>query len=197
METIHLSDLLELLDSDSCLPDPCMYQYYKGLTNNTIIINDEIHDNLLEMAVLPLLEMDKDPNVEHIDIILNSCGGDIYSGFSFVSALERITTNTTIHIVGMAASMGGLIAMAKGSHLKTVCDPFSVGLIHSGSRYVGGSTHAVRDTFKFAERYEEKIKNYILSHTKIDEAMYAEIERQEFWMDAEDMLKYDVVQEII
>lgn len=197
MEPISLEELLEMLGTDSCLPDPRMYQYYKGLTNNTIIINDEINDNLLETAILPLLQMDQDPNVDHIDVIVNSGGGDIYNGFAFVSALERITTNTTIHIVGMAASMGGLIAMAKGEHLKTVCDPFSVGLIHSGSRYVGGSTHAVRDTFKFAERYEEKIKNYILSHTKIDEDMYAEIERQEFWMDADDMLKYNVVQEII
>ena len=62
---------------------------------------------------------------------------------------------------------------------------------------MSGSSHAVRDTFKFSERYEEKIKNYILTHTKIDEEMYKEIERQEFWMDAEDMLKYGIVDKII
>jgi ATP-dependent protease ClpP protease subunit len=60
-----------------------------------------------------------------------------------------------------------------------------------------GSTHAVRDTFKFSEKYEDKIKEYILSHTNIDETMYNEIERQEFWMDANDMLKYGIVNEII
>ena len=87
--------------------------------------------------------------------------------------------------------------MAKNPNLKVICDRFAVGLIHSGSQYMSGSTHAVRDTFKFSERYEEKIKNYILTHTNIDEKMYAEIERQEFWMDAEDMLKYGIVDEII
>jgi ATP-dependent protease ClpP protease subunit len=62
---------------------------------------------------------------------------------------------------------------------------------------MSGSSHAVRDTFKFSERYEEKIKDYILTHTKIDEEMYREIERQEFWMDAEDMLNYGIVDSII
>jgi len=189
-------DLNELLNKGS-LPDPVMYQYYKGLQNNTIVINDEITDCLLEFATLPLLQMDADPNVKEIHIVLNTCGGDIYSGFSFVAALEKVSKPTTLRIIGMAASMGGLIAMAKNPNLTVICDRFSVGLIHSGSQYMSGSSHAVRDTFKFSERYEEKIKNYILTHTKIDEEMYREIERQEFWMDADDMLKYGIVDEII
>lgn len=190
---LNLSDLL----NQGNLPDPVTYQYYKNLANNKIIINDEITDCLLEYATLPLIQMDSDPNVDKIDIIINTCGGNIYSGFSFVAALEKVSKPITLRIVGMAASMGGLIAMAKNPNLKVVCDRFSVGLIHSGLQYMEGSTHAVRDTFKFSERYEEKIKDYILSHTKIDENMYREIERQEFWMDAEDMLKYGIVDEII
>lgn len=194
-EYINL-DLNSLLQNGA-LPDPVTYQYYKALNNNTIIINDEINDCLLEFATIPLMNMDNDPNVSNINIVLNTPGGDIYDGFSFVSVLERVTKPTTLRIVGMAASMGGLIAMAKNPNLKVVCDKFAVGLIHSGSQYMSGSTHAVRDTFKFSERYEKKIKDYILSHTKIDEDMYKDIERQEFWMDADDMLKYGIVDEII
>lgn len=188
---------LSELGIGSSLPDPTMYQYYKSLKNNTIIINDEINDCLLEYATLPLMQMDADDNIKSINIILNTVGGDIYNGFAFVSVLEKVTKPTTLRIIGMAASMGGLISMAKNPNLKVVCDKFSVGLLHSGSQYMSGTSHAVRDTFKFSERYEEKIKNYILSHTKISEEMYREIERQEFWMDAEDMLKYGIVDEII
>ncbi len=189
-------DLNDLLNKGE-LPTPAEYQYYKNLQNNTIIINEEISDNLIELAILPIQNMDEDPNVKEINIYLNTLGGDIYSGFAFVSVLERLKTKTTIHIVGMAASMGALIAMAKSPKLKVVCDKWSVGLIHSGSQYMEGTTHAVRDTFKFSERYEAKIKEYILSHTNITEEIYKEIERQEFWMDAEDMLKYGIVDEIL
>lgn len=189
-------DLSEALRSNT-LPSPIDYQYYKCLENNTILINQEISECLVEYAIIPLMNMDADENVEHIDIIINTVGGDIYTGFSMVSVLEKLKTETTIRIIGMAASMGGLIAMAKNPNLKVVCDKWSVGLIHSGSQYMEGSAHAVKDTFKFSERYEEKIKAYILSHTKISEEMYKEIERQEFWMDADDMLKYGIVDEII
>ena len=189
-------DLSEALKSNS-LPSPIDYQYYKCLENNTIIINQEISECLVEYAIIPLMNLDADENVKHIDILLNTVGGDIYTGFSMVSVLENLKTDTTIRIIGMAASMGGLIAMAKNPHVKVVCDKWSVGLIHSGSQYMEGSAHAVKDTFKFSERYEEKIKAYILSHTNITEEMYKEIERQEFWMDADDMLKYGIVDEII
>lgn len=189
-------DLSEALRSNT-LPSPIDYQYYKCLENNTILINQEISECLVEYAIIPLMNMDADENVKHIDIIINTVGGDIYTGFSMVSVLEKLKTETTIRIIGMAASMGGLIAMAKNPNLKVACDKWSVGLIHSGSQYMEGSAHAVKDTFKFSERYEEKIKAYILSHTKISEEMYKEIERQEFWMDADDMLKYGIVDEII
>ncbi len=189
-------DLSEVLKSNT-LPSPIDHQYYKCLENNTILINQEISECLVEYAIIPLMNMDADENVKHIDILINTVGGDIYTGFSMVSVLEKLKTETTIRIIGMAASMGGLIAMAKNPNLKVVCDKWSVGLIHSGSQYMEGSAHAVKDTFKFSERYEEKIKAYILSHTKISEDMYREIERQEFWMDADDMLKYGIVDEII
>ena len=101
--------------------------------------------------------------------------------------------------MAMAASMGTLIAMAgkNNPNVKTVCHPFSVGLIHSGSQYMEGTAHAVKDTFNFSQHYEEKIKNYILTHTKIDENLYDKIERKEYWMDADEMLRLGVVDEII
>lgn len=193
--TVPLSDLV----GDSNLPDPIMYQYYKNLKDRKIIINTEIGDDLLECATLPLIEMDNDGSGEPIEIILSSVGGEIYSGFNLVDQIEKIKTHTTIHIMSMAASMGLLVAMAgkNNPNVKTVCHPFSVGLLHSGSKYMEGSAHAVRDTFDFSQHYEEKIKKYILSHTKIDDDLYEKIERKEYWMDADEMKRLGIVDEII
>lgn len=157
MESTISIDLDDLLGGGN-LPDPVKYQYYKKLKENTILINQEIDDAFLEMVVLPLIDLDNDPNVDHIDIILSSPGGQLYSGASIIPVLENLKTDTTMRIIGMAASMAGLIAMAKSPHLKVVCDRFSVGLIHSGSSYLEGSTTAVRDTFHFSEKYENKIR---------------------------------------
>ena len=192
---IPLSDLV----GDSPLPDPVTYQYYKQLKNRKIIINEEIGDNLLETATLPFIEMDNDGTGNPIEIIISTVGGEIYSGFNLVDQIENAKSPVTIHIMSMAASMGFLIAMAgkNNPNVKTVCHPFSVGLLHSGSQYMEGSAHAVKDTFDFSQHYEEKIKNYILTHTKIDENLYEKIERKEYWMDADEMKRLGIVDEII
>lgn len=192
---IPLSDLV----GDTSLPDPTIYQYYKNLKNRKIIVNEEIGDDLLETATLPFMEMNNDGTNEPIEIIISTVGGEIYSGFNLVDQIERAKSPITIHIMSMAASMGLLIAMAgkNNPNVKTICHPFSVGLLHSGSQYMEGSAHAVKDTFDFSQHYEEKIKNYILTHTKIDENLYDKIERKEYWMDADEMKRLGIVDEII
>jgi ATP-dependent Clp protease protease subunit len=197
-----LEDLINIIKAEigaSSLPDPVMYQYYKQLKNRTIIINEEIADSLVESAIIPLMEMDNDGTGNPIEIILNTCGGEIYNGFNLIDIIEKVQTPVRIHIMSMAASMGILIAMAGKSnpYVKTVCHPFSAGLLHSGSQYMEGSAHAVKDTFDFSQQYEEKIKKYILTHTNIDEDLYAKIERKEFWMDADEMKRLGIVDEII
>lgn len=195
---LTLEDLMVALQPKG-LPDPILYQYYKNLINRRIIINEQIGDGLLETAILPFIEMDNDGSGKPIEIIISTVGGEIYNGFNFVDQIEKAKSPVIIHIMSMAASMGFLIAMAgkNNPNVKTVCHPFSVGLLHSGSQYMSGSAHAVKDTFDFSQQYEEKIKKYILSHTNIDEDLYDKVERKEYWMDAEEMLRLGIVDEII
>ena len=195
---LTLEDLLAALQPTG-LPDIVLYQYYKNLLNRKIIINEQIGDALMETAILPFIEMDNDGTGKPIEIIISTVGGGICSGFNLVDQIEKAKSPVTIHIMSMVASMGFLIAMAgkNNPNVKTVCHPFSVGLLHSGSQYMEGSAHAVKDTFDFSQHYEEKIKNYILTHTKIDENLYEKIERKEYWMDADEMKRLGIVDEII
>lgn len=196
--SITLDDLLATSQPKG-LPDPIMYQYYQNLLHRKIIINEEIGDGLLETATLPFIEMDSDGTGRPIEIILSTPGGEIYNGFNLIDQIEKAKTPTTIHIMSLAASMGFLIAMSgkNNPNVKTVCHKFSVGLLHSGSQYMEGTAHAVKDAFNFSQHYEDKIKNYILTHSKIDEELYEKIERKEYWMDADEMLRLGIVDEII
>lgn len=196
-ETISIEDILNSINDNSVLPSPVDYQYWYNLQNRKIIINDAISDTIIETAVLPYMQM----NVEGqgaVDIYINTGGGEVYNGFALINAIENAKVPTTIHILATAFSMGLLIAMAghNNPNVKTVCSPFSVGLLHSGQQYMEGATHAVKDTFNFSQAYEEKIKNYTLSHSLIDEKFYDKIERMEYWMDADEMLRLGIVDEI-
>lgn len=77
--------------------------------------------------------------------------------------------------------------------------------MHCGFRAVRGiqqiicclHRHMVKDTFKFQEKYDEKLKEYVLTHSKITEAEYERMERYEWYMTSDDMLAYGLVDEVI
>ncbi|MEG0898426.1 MAG: ATP-dependent Clp protease proteolytic subunit [Oscillospiraceae bacterium] len=190
---INLDDLLKNI------PSPADYQYYKGLKNNRIIFNDEVGMDIIESVVIPLLDMDNDPLVEHIELIINSNGGDVYSGMTLCSVIDRLKTKTTITILSVAASMGALMAMAghNNPNVTTVCYPFTVFLIHSGSYYFEGSANAVRDSFAFQEDYEKMITDYILTHTSIPREVYEKKTRFEWYLTATQAKSYDIIDEIL
>ena len=199
MEMIDLNEILENAMTAKSMPDPIDYQYYNQLAKRRIILNGDIDADIVEYVILPLMDMDNDGTGKPIEIFINTLGGEIYNGFSLIDIIEKLKTPTTIHILSSADSMGALIAMA-GKHnpnVRTVCHSFSVGLLHSGSQYMEGSAHAVKDTFDFSQHYEDKIRDYIISHTNIDLNFYNRIERKEYWMDADEMKRIGIVDEII
>lgn len=197
-EIFSLDDIIGELTPKG-LPDIAYYQYWKKYMERKIVINEEITPLIIESACIPLMDWDNDGTGEPIEIYLNTVGGEIYNGFALVDIIENLKTPTTIHILAHACSMGILIAMAghNNPNVTTICHKFSVGLIHSGSQYMEGSFHAVKDTFNFSEAYERKIKEYILSHSNLTEETYVAIERKEYWIDSDTMLSLGIVDKII
>lgn len=195
----YLDEILDELVAEPANITPDMYQYWKGLKERRIILNEGISSNVIETVILPLREMDNDGTGEPIEIIMFSGGGDMFSGFALVDVIEKLKTPTTIRIMGLAASMACLIAMAHANNpnVKVVCSRFAVGLIHSGEISLGTqSANAAKDFMEFNSRYEEIVKDYIITHTQITEEIYDKIERQEYWMTAQQMLELGIVSEV-
>lgn len=178
---------------------PATYQYYKGLKERRIIINDQITSDIVESVMLPLLEMDNDGTGEPIEIVLCSVGGSLFDGMPLCDIIDNLKTPTTIKVLTYAMSMGGLILMAgyNNPSVKKVCYLHSSALLHAGSTYLEGNSSSVKDTFNFHQKFEEKIKEYTLSHSKITEEEYDKMERYEWYMTSDVMLEKGLVDEII
>lgn len=178
---------------------PATYQYYKGIKNRKIIINDQITPDIVESVMLPLLEMDNDGSEKPIEIILCSVGGSIFDGMPLCDIIDNLKTPTTIKVLTYAYSMGGLILMAgyNNKNVKKVCYKHSTALLHAGSTYLEGNSSSVKDTFNFHQKYEEKIREFTLTHSKISNAEYDKMERYEWYMTSETMLEKGLVDEIL
>ncbi len=188
-------DILESIQVMS----PTLYQYYKGLEERRIVINDALDNDIIERVALPLIEMDNDGTGAPIDIVLSSPGGSVFDAMVLCDIIDRLKTPTTITVMGYAYSMGSIILMAgfNNENVKKVCYPFSTALVHSGSTYMEGAANIVKDTFHFTQRFEELIKSYILSHSYITEEEYNKMERYEWYMLADDMLRLGLVDEVL
>lgn len=159
------------------------------------MINDVISANTIEKVVMPLLSMDNDGTGEKITIYINTNGGSVYDGLVVCDVIERLKTKTDIIVLGYAYSMGSLILMAgkNNPNVTRYCYSFSTALIHGGSSFVSGTSSQVKDYFKFNEKFEKRIGDFIVSHTNLTEDDYAAIERYEAYMDSDEMLEKGLV----
>lgn len=189
--------ILDKLVDDAC--DPATYQYFKGLKERRIVFNDEVTEDIVETVMLPLLDMDNDGTGLPITIVMNTPGGSLFDGMPLCDIIDGLKTPTTIFVPSHAYSMGGFFLMAgyNNPNVKKVCYKHSTALLHGGSAYMEGSASIVKDTFKFQEKYDEKLKEYVLTHSKITEAEYERMERYEWYMTSDDMLAYGLVDEVI
>lgn len=192
---IPLSDLV----GNTTLPDPTMYQYYKNLKQRKIIVNDQIGSDIVEMVILPLLEMDNDGTNEPIEIILNTVGGSLFDGMPLCDIIDNLKCKTTITVITYAYSMGGVILSAgyNNPNVTKRCYKHSTALLHAGSSYLEGNSMSVKDQFHFYQKYENMIKDYMLSHSKITEDEYSKMERYEWYMTSDTMKEKGLVDEII
>lgn len=195
-------EMAEKLDAEQCILEETSVinaEYARLLKERKILINDIISENTIEKVVMPLLRMDNDGSGKKITIYINTNGGSVYDGLVLCDIIEQLKTETEVIVLGYAYSMGSIILMSgkNNPNVTRKCFPFSTALIHGGSAYISGSSSQVKDYFKFNEKFEKRIANFIVSHTNLTEDDYAAIERYEAYMDSDEMLEKGLVDEII
>lgn len=161
----------------------------ENLDKRILIFNDEVNEAVLENYILYILKWnreDKDIPIEKrhkITLIINSNGGDCFSGFNFVDVCTQSITPIRAVCMSLAASMA--------YHLFICCSerfawPNSVLLQHDGELTLQNSTSKVRDTMRFFEDMEKRTKEHVLKYTKMTEEFYDAHYDQEYWMYAND-----------
>ncbi len=180
--------------------DPIMYQYFNQLLNKrTIVLNAEIDDSILETVVIPLLDFEKDSVPDPITLILNTPGGSVADGLMLCNIIDNYTKPLEIIVPSYSCSMGTIILCSgnKNPNVTKKCYPFSFALFHSGQTYVGGESTSVDDVIDFNRSVDNKIKEYVVQNTNITEELYQQHHRKQWYISAEEMLEYGLVNEII
>lgn len=106
------------------------------LDNRRIEIRGEVCDNMASIITRALIKM-SEMNLDPIQIILSSPGGDAYEGFAIADSIEECPCPVNIKASGKVMSAGFVIFLA-GKH--RTASPHTTFMMHSVSYGVEGTT---------------------------------------------------------
>ena len=173
------------------------YDIFSRLLKDRIIfIGSEVTDQIANVVCAELLFLEADDPDKDIYMYINSPGGIVSSGMAIYDTMKFIKNDVVTICMGQASSMAAII-LAGGSKGKRYALPNSRVLIHQP---LGGFQGQATDILIHAEeikRIKENITSLLSLHTgKKAEDIAKDIER-DYYMDAEESLKYGIIDSVI
>lgn len=183
------------------LPDPYLLDHYQRLSNREIYWNNDIDDIFVDLYQQILTWNKEDKGIPYderkpIKLFINSNGGCVNSVFTIIDLIKLSKTPVMTIGLGKCLSSGGLLLMAGHKGMRYVLPSCQI-LIHDGSTGAMGNLSKVMDNLEFTKEQEAKIKEYILSSTKISEELYTANYRRDWWLFADEGIELGIADKII
>ena len=173
------------------------YDIYSRLLKDRIIfIGEEITDDLANAVVAQLLLLEGQNSEQDISIYINSPGGSVTAGLAIYDTMQYIKPAVSTICVGQAASMAAVL-MASGAKGKRFALPNSRIMIHQPLGGFRGQATDIEIHAKEILFIKDRLLQILHSHTGKDvETLRADMER-DFFMSAEEAVKYGLISKIV
>lgn len=198
-------DLLELpligTTKESDVPTPEEYTYWKSRNDRTFYIDYEIGDDyeLIELckAIIQLNIAEKDIDVSElkpIRIFIHSFGGELEQANFLCDLIQSSRIPIITVAMGVAMSAGFLILL---SGHKRYAFKHSQLMVHSGGGSFQGTAEQLESAQKNYKKQIEAMKSYILERTSIDEKTFNKNRSKDWYLNDDELIKYNVVDGIV
>ncbi len=173
----------------------------KELIDNTLLEERKVflwgmvNDDSAKHVVERLLYLDS-LNHEEIQLIINSPGGYVTSGFSIYDTMMQIKSPVATVCSGLAASMGSILLSA-GAKGRRMIQPHARVMIHQPSGGAQGQASSIEIQAR------EIIKTKEIGARILAENCGQPLEKvmndfdRDYWMDADESLAYGIVDELL
>lgn len=173
------------------------YDIFSRLLNDRIVmLNEEVNMNTASLVVAQLLYLESQDASKDISLYINSPGGSVTDGMAIYDTMQYIKCDVSTICIGMAASMGAFL-LAAGAKGKRYALPNCDIMIHQPSGGAKGQATDINIHAQHILKTKEKLNRILSEKTgQPYEVIAADTERDNF-MDAEQALKYGIVDKII
>ncbi|EFO00268.1 ATP-dependent Clp protease proteolytic subunit ClpP [Streptococcus mitis] len=178
--------------------------YSRLLKDRIIMLTGPVEDNMANSVIAQLLFLDAQvfldaqDSTKDIYLYVNTPGGSVSAGLAIVDTMNFIKADVQTIVMGMAASMGTVIA-SSGAKGKRFMLPNAEYMIHQPMGGTGGGTQ--QTDMAIAAEHLLKTRNTlekILAENSGQsiEKVHADAERDN-WMSAQETLEYGFIDEIM
>lgn len=173
------------------------YDLFSRLLKDRIIFVDgEINDKTADLVVAQLLFLESENPDKDISIYINSPGGVVTAGLAIYDTMQYVKCDVQTICMGQAASMGAIL-LAGGTKGKRYALPSSRVMIHQPWGGVKGQESDIAIQAKEIIRLKQLIIKYFSEKTEKPEDQVALDMDRDFYMPAEEALKYGIIDHIM
>lgn len=165
------------------------------LKTRTIMVTDEVNKKMAQQVMTQLLLLEAESN-DDIKVFINSPGGDADAGFAIYDMMRFVKPRIKAVCTGVVASAAVIILLgAKKENRFSL--PSTRILIHQPSTGIHGTAADIQIEATEILKCREKINRLISLETGQTIEKVESDTKRNFWMSAEEALKYGLICKII
>ena len=173
------------------------YDIYSRLLKERIVfIGSEVTDDLANLVVAQLLFLQSEDATKDVSVYINSPGGSVTAGLAIYDTMQFLKCGVVTYCIGQAASMGAVLLTA-GSKGKRHALPGARIMIHQPWGGAQGTASDIHIQAQEILRLKEHLNGILAKHTGKTIKEVAKDTDRDFFMSAEEAVKYGLVDVVL
>ena len=170
--------------------------YSRLLKDRIIFLGTAVTDEVANLLVAQLLFLQSEDPKADIHLYINSPGGSVSAGLAIYDTMQFVTCDVATYCIGQAASMGAIL-LAAGTKGKRYALPNARIMIHQPLGGVEGQASDIDIHAKEILKIRERLNEILANITGQDLKKIEKDTDRNFFMDANEALKYGLIDKIL
>ena len=173
------------------------YDIYSRLLKDRIIfMGEQVQDSMANTIIAQMLFLESEDPDKDINLYINSPGGSVTAGLAIYDTMQYIRPDIATICMGQATSMGALL-LAAGAKGKRYALPHARVMIHQPLGGAQGQATDIDIQAKEIMKIKELIHKILVKHTGQNMEKIRQDTERDYFMDAEEAMRYGIVDRII
>ncbi len=167
------------------------------LEHRIVMLSEPVMPRPAQRLMAQLLLLDAQDPKQPIHFYINTPGGSISDGFAIFDTVRFLRAPVITVCTGLSASMGTILMLSPQEKKNRVCLPNTRFMIHQPSSAYRGSAADIEIGAKQILKLRDRLVEIYVEETKMDEERVRADLHRDYWMTAEEAVKYGLCARIV